>query len=478
MRVGGRTSSESGPKGCVPGSGNPVIAEQLQHENATRLECTAKVLPLACVGPCLIMHYLLDRRGVGTDCRECQADRLRSANEVGRNCLPIASFPASSVAPVERFRNLVPRPTSGAVPIHAYAFVGTGRELCGVRGEICVFEQIRRRGGVPSEGTVEARGQVVINPTEWASNTNLDAIDAKVHNVLLEQRRAESRAQIAEVWVGRSEACAVLESRLTGVTLVWGYYQVWSGAVRLLLSLLLSAIISHSTLSALLTVADRRARRRSPYPSILQQETAPVCIVSSTGGQFCFNTGLDRTCTPISQQHSVIVLQRNMHRTYLNGTSGGLQTHPLARVLHSAATNGYVHPHLTNDHSPSQSPTSVEAGPSSGSLSANGVAYSNNGSVSASGNDGSTSRAAAKRGGGRRRTTADDARSESSSATSHIPKTRDGPKKKKAARACASCQKAHLTCDDCALSHSLLSILAHTHRHCSFIAHVYRLWGR
>lgn len=28
-------------------------------------------------------------------------------------------------------------------------------------------------------------------------------------------------------------------------------------------------------------------------------------------------------------------------------------------------------------------------------------------------------------------------------------KSRDGPKKKKANRACAHCQKAHLTCDDC-----------------------------
>lgn len=30
------------------------------------------------------------------------------------------------------------------------------------------------------------------------------------------------------------------------------------------------------------------------------------------------------------------------------------------------------------------------------------------------------------------------------------PKSRDGPKKKKASRACFHCQKAHLTCDDCA----------------------------
>ena len=29
------------------------------------------------------------------------------------------------------------------------------------------------------------------------------------------------------------------------------------------------------------------------------------------------------------------------------------------------------------------------------------------------------------------------------------PRTRDGPKKKKANRACFHCQKAHLTCDDC-----------------------------
>jgi hypothetical protein len=30
-----------------------------------------------------------------------------------------------------------------------------------------------------------------------------------------------------------------------------------------------------------------------------------------------------------------------------------------------------------------------------------------------------------------------------------------GPRKKKATRACAHCQKAHLTCDDCKLSHSI-----------------------
>jgi len=30
-----------------------------------------------------------------------------------------------------------------------------------------------------------------------------------------------------------------------------------------------------------------------------------------------------------------------------------------------------------------------------------------------------------------------------------LRKTRDGPKKKKASRACFHCQKAHLTCDDC-----------------------------
>lgn len=47
----------------------------------------------------------------------------------------------------------------------------------------------------------------------------------------------------------------------------------------------------------------------------------------------------------------------------------------------------------------------------------------------------------------RRRPTSPD---ESGDSSSHPPrKHRDGPKKKKANRACAHCQKAHLTCDDC-----------------------------
>lgn len=47
----------------------------------------------------------------------------------------------------------------------------------------------------------------------------------------------------------------------------------------------------------------------------------------------------------------------------------------------------------------------------------------------------------------RRRATSPD---ESGDSSSHPPrKHRDGPKKKKANRACAHCQKAHLTCDDC-----------------------------
>ncbi|KAH0827386.1 hypothetical protein J3R83DRAFT_4039 [Lanmaoa asiatica] len=47
----------------------------------------------------------------------------------------------------------------------------------------------------------------------------------------------------------------------------------------------------------------------------------------------------------------------------------------------------------------------------------------------------------------RRRATSPD---ESGDSSSYPPrKHRDGPKKKKANRACAHCQKAHLTCDDC-----------------------------
>lgn len=47
--------------------------------------------------------------------------------------------------------------------------------------------------------------------------------------------------------------------------------------------------------------------------------------------------------------------------------------------------------------------------------------------------------------GKKRRATADESED---SATPNHPKSREGPKKKKAARACFHCQKAHLTCDD------------------------------
>lgn len=36
----------------------------------------------------------------------------------------------------------------------------------------------------------------------------------------------------------------------------------------------------------------------------------------------------------------------------------------------------------------------------------------------------------------------------STSVSAPVPKQREGPKKKKATRACSLCQKAHLTCDD------------------------------
>ena len=45
-----------------------------------------------------------------------------------------------------------------------------------------------------------------------------------------------------------------------------------------------------------------------------------------------------------------------------------------------------------------------------------------------------------------------DVASDSADSASQPPRTRDGPKKKKANRACFHCQKAHLTCDDCECS--------------------------
>lgn len=50
-----------------------------------------------------------------------------------------------------------------------------------------------------------------------------------------------------------------------------------------------------------------------------------------------------------------------------------------------------------------------------------------------------------------------DGASDSADSSSQPPRTRDGPKKKKANRACAHCQKAHLTCDDCECSPRIFS---------------------
>lgn len=48
-----------------------------------------------------------------------------------------------------------------------------------------------------------------------------------------------------------------------------------------------------------------------------------------------------------------------------------------------------------------------------------------------------------------RRKRTNDTASDSAESSSQPLRTRDGPKKKKANRACFHCQKAHLTCDDC-----------------------------
>lgn len=157
-----------------------------------------------------------------------------------------------------------------------------------------------------------------------------------------------------------------------------------------------------------------------------------------------------------------------MHRQqYLVAPAAPPQPIPLPRMMHPTP-GAYAHQHIPNDQSPSQSPTSAEAGPSSATLTPNGAPYNSPANLASqnsvmSTNDDSSNRSAARRPAVRRRTNGDDTRSESSSATSHIPKTRDGPKKKKAARACASCQKAHLTCDDCtsfSLSPSVLSLVS------------------
>ncbi|GBE81028.1 hypothetical protein SCP_0307510 [Sparassis crispa] len=65
----------------------------------------------------------------------------------------------------------------------------------------------------------------------------------------------------------------------------------------------------------------------------------------------------------------------------------------------------------------------------------------------------STSDVPAERSDGKKKTTAkrrrpNDGASDSADSSSQAVRTRDGPKKKKANRACFHCQKAHLTCDD------------------------------
>lgn len=79
--------------------------------------------------------------------------------------------------------------------------------------------------------------------------------------------------------------------------------------------------------------------------------------------------------------------------------------------------------------------------------------------------------AAAKR---KRNETPDD--SSGDSASPQPPrKPREGPKKKKANRACYHCQKAHLTCDDCEHSHLVHPVFSH--RACSSpMSALYQTW--
>jgi hypothetical protein len=58
----------------------------------------------------------------------------------------------------------------------------------------------------------------------------------------------------------------------------------------------------------------------------------------------------------------------------------------------------------------------------------------------------------------RKRTDTPEGTSAGSPSPQPARKPRDGPKKKKANRACYHCQKAHLTCDDCEFSITLLSL--------------------
>ncbi|KZT71015.1 hypothetical protein DAEQUDRAFT_156603 [Daedalea quercina L-15889] len=58
-----------------------------------------------------------------------------------------------------------------------------------------------------------------------------------------------------------------------------------------------------------------------------------------------------------------------------------------------------------------------------------------------------------------------DGTSDSTDSSSQPSRTREGPKKKKANRACASCQKAHLTCDDCTSHIYLQRVIYYYARH-------------
>lgn len=95
---------------------------------------------------------------------------------------------------------------------------------------------------------------------------------------------------------------------------------------------------------------------------------------------------------------------------------------PIAPAMSVALPPSTQHPSLPSSSTPSENSTPIPSG--------------------------STPHSSKKPTAKRKRTGGGDPASDSADGSS-TPRTRDGPKKKKANRACFHCQKAHLTCDDC-----------------------------
>lgn len=113
---------------------------------------------------------------------------------------------------------------------------------------------------------------------------------------------------------------------------------------------------------------------------------------------------------------------RAFHNIPRMAPSASQDLQPIAPAMSVALPPSTQHPSLPSSSTPSENNTPIPSG--------------------------STSHSSKKPTAKRKRTGGGHPDSDSADGSS-TPRTRDGPKKKKANRACFHCQKAHLTCDDC-----------------------------